>query len=144
MEHTLKTDEFGSLTDSLQLPETGLPGSYHIRLDGWLHYFRVEEYRRPTFQVEMDEAPAITLPVDSITLTGKALTYSQWPVAGARVTGTYQWQQSWLYKRFNPSEAHDIDTLYTDDEGKFSITGADEGRLAMGSDASALCRCAEY
>ncbi len=122
MEHTLKTDEFGSLTDSLQLPETGLPGSYHIRLDGWLHYFRVEEYRRPTFQVEMDEAPAITLPVDSITLTGKALTYSKWPVAGARVTGTYQWQQSWLYKRFNPSEAHDIDTLYTDEEGKFSIT----------------------
>ena len=122
MEHTLKTDEFGSLTDSLQLPETGLPGSYHIRLDGWLHYFRVEEYRRPTFQVEMDEAPAITLPVDSITLTGKALTYSQWPVAGARVTGTYQWQQSWLWKRFSPSEAHDIDTLYTDDEGKFSIT----------------------
>ena len=122
MEHTLKTDEFGSLTDSLQLPETGLPGSYHIRLDGWLHYFRVEEYRRPTFQVEMDEAPAITLPVDSITLTGKALTYSQWPVAGARVTGTYQWQQSWLYKRFSPSKAHDIDTLYTDEEGKFSIT----------------------
>jgi len=50
------------------------------------------------------------------------LTYSKWPVAGARVTGTYQWQQSWLYKRFSPSETHDIDTLYTDEEGKFSIT----------------------
>ena len=121
LEHTLKTDEFGTLKDSLQLPESGLPGRYHIVLGNHYHYFSVEEYRRPTFQVEMDEAPAVSLPVDSITLTGKAMTYSQWPVANARVTGTYQWQQSWWYRRVSPSKAHDIDTLYTDEEGKFSI-----------------------
>ncbi|MBO7120523.1 MAG: hypothetical protein J6W03_09425, partial [Bacteroidaceae bacterium] len=120
--HTLKTDEYGSLQDSLQLPQSGLPGHYSIRVgDSW-HSFRVEEYRRPTFEVKMDEVPAITLPVDSITLTGRALTYSQWPVANARVTGTYSWQQSWWYKRFAPSEQHAIDTLYTDEEGKFSVT----------------------
>ena len=119
--HTLKTDEFGSLSDSLQLPKTGLPGNYRISLAGSVHYFRVEEYRRPTFQVEMDEAPAISLPVDSITLTGRALTYSQWPVSNARVTGTYQWQQSWWYRRFEMSRPNDIDTLYTDEEGRFSI-----------------------
>ncbi len=121
VKHTLKTDEFGTLQDSLQLPKTGLPGHYSLRVgDNW-HSFRVEEYRRPTFQVEMDEAPAITLPVDSITLTGKVLTYSQWPVANARVTGSYQWQQSWWWKRISPSEQHNIDTLYTDEEGKFSV-----------------------
>ena len=121
IKHTLKTDEFGSLSDSLQLPKTGLPGNYHISLEGWSHYFRVEEYRRPTFQVEMDEAPAISFPVDSITLTGRALTYSQWPVGNARVTGTYQWQQSWWYRHFEMSKPNDIDTLYTDEEGRFSI-----------------------
>ena len=120
--HTLKTDEFGSLQDSLQLPASGLPGHYSLRVgDSW-HNFRVEEYRRPTFEVKMDASPAVSLPVDSITLTGRALTYSQWPVAGACVTGTYQWQQSWWYKRFAPSEQHSIDTLYTDEEGRFSIT----------------------
>ena len=119
--HTLKTDEFGALKDSLQLPESGLPGRYSIRVDDTYHSIRVEEYRRPTFQVEMDEAPAITLPVDSITLTGRAMTYSQWPVGNARVTGTYQWQQSWWYKSYGPSKAHDIDTLYTDEDGKFSV-----------------------
>ncbi len=120
--HTLKTDDYGSLQDSLQLPASGLPGHYSLRVgDSW-HGFRVEEYRRPTFEVKMDEAPAVSLPVDSITLTGRALTYSQWPVAGARVTGTYQWQQSWWYKRFAPSGQHSIDTLYTDEEGRFSIT----------------------
>ncbi len=120
--HTLKTDDYGSLQDSLLLPASGLPGHYSLRVgDSW-HNFRVEEYRRPTFEVKMDEAPAVTLPVDSITLTGRALTYSQWPVAGARVTGSYQWQQSWWYKRFAPSQQHSIDTLYTDEEGRFSIT----------------------
>ncbi|MBR6142052.1 MAG: hypothetical protein IKQ37_09885 [Bacteroidaceae bacterium] len=122
VEHKLKTDEFGTLQDSLQLPESGLPGHYSIRVGDTYHSIRVEEYRRPTFQVEMDEAPAITLPADSITLTGKALTYSQWPVANARVTGSYQWHQSWWwYKRVSPSAPHDIDTLYTDEEGRFSI-----------------------
>ena len=120
--HTLKTDEFGTLKDSLQLPESGLPGRYSIYVDGTYHSIRVEEYRRPTFQVEMDEAPAITLPADSITLTGKALTYSEWPVGNARVTGTYQWQQSWWwYGRNESSRTQKIDTLYTDEEGKFSI-----------------------
>lgn len=119
--HTLKTDEFGTLKDSLQLPESGLPGRYSIYVGDTYHSIRVEEYRRPTFQVEMDEAPSITLPVDSITLTGRAMTYSQWPVGNARVTGSYQWQQSWWYRSYSPSKAHDIDTIYTDAEGKFSI-----------------------
>ena len=122
VKHTLKTDEFGTLKDSLQLPESGLPGRYSIRVDNTYHSIRVEEYRRPTFQVEMDEAPAITtLPIDSITLTGRAMTYSQWPVGNARVTGSYQWQQSWWYRDNSPSKAHSIDTLYTDEEGKFSV-----------------------
>lgn len=121
VKHSLKTDMFGTIQDSLQLPEASLPGRYTIHVGDRYHSFRVEEYRRPTFQVEMDEAPAISLPVDSITLTGRALTYSQWPVANARVTGTYHWQQSWWYKRYSSSETHNIDTLYTDEEGKFSI-----------------------
>ena len=121
VKHSLKTDEYGTLQDSLQLPKSGLPGRYVIRLGDTQHFFRVEEYRRPTFQVEFDEAPAISLPVDSITLTGRALTYSQWPVAGARVTGTYRWQQSWWWKRSSSGKTHNIDTLYTDEEGKFSI-----------------------
>ena len=121
VKHTLKTDEFGTVQDSLQLPESGLPGHYTIYFGNRQLSIRVEEYRRPTFQVEMDEAPAISLPVDSITLTGRALTYSQWPVANARVTGSYWWQQSWWYKRYSLSSSHDIDTLYTDEEGRFSI-----------------------
>ena len=136
LKHTLKADEFGTIQDSLQLPESGLPGRYAISCTGEQLSIRVEEYRRPTFQVEMDEAPAISLPVDSITLTGRALTYSRWPVANARVTGTFQWQQSWWwYRSPEKSSVHDIDTLYTDEEGRFSISvpiGLTKEQLKMG------------
>ncbi len=121
VKHTLKTDAFGTVQDSLHLPESGLPGIYSIRCSDYALDIRVEEYRRPTFQVEFDEAPAISLPVDSITLTGRALTYSQWPVANARVTGSYRWQKSWWWKRYSSGKAHDIDTLYTDEGGRFCI-----------------------
>ena len=119
--HELRTDDFGTLQDSLQLPKTGLPGQYSIRVDDTSVTFRVEEYRRPTFQVKMEEAPDVPLPADSVTLTGRAMTYSQWPVANARVTGTYRWESSWWYRSYSSNNSVSIDTLYTDDEGRFSI-----------------------
>ena len=120
--HALKTDEFGTLQDSLQLPEAGLPGRYSIRVGNSSLTFRVEEYRRPTFEVKMDETPAVSLPADSVTLTGRALTYSQWPIAGARVTGTYRWEPCWWWFRdYSVSDPQSIDTLYTDEEGRFSV-----------------------
>lgn len=121
VKHTLKADEYGTIQDSLQLPESGLPGRYSISCTGDQLTIRVEEYRRPTFKVEMDEVPAVSLPVDSITLTGRALTYSRWPVANARVTGTYRWQHSWWSHRFRTGDTNNIDTLYTDEEGRFCI-----------------------
>ena len=122
VKHTLTADEFGTIQDSLQLPKSGLPGRYSISCSGAQLSIRVEEYRRPTFQVEMDEAPAVQLPADSVTLTGRALTYSQWPVANARVTGTYRWEPCWWwYRDYTPSEPQSIDTLYTDADGRFSV-----------------------
>lgn len=122
VKHTLKADEFGTIQDSLQLPASGMPGRYTISCSGAQINIRVEEYRRPTFQVEMDEAPAVQLPADSVTLTGRALTYSQWPVANARVTGTYRWEPCWWWHmNDSPSEPQSIDTLLTDADGRFSV-----------------------
>lgn len=120
--HDLKTDDYGTISDSLQLPESGLPGLYTIRVGNYSRSFRVEEYRRPTFTVEFDKMPPLTLPADSVTLTGRAMTYSQWPVSNARVTGTYKWRRSWWWSLGGDRpEPHNIDTLYTDDEGRFAV-----------------------
>jgi len=120
--HELCTDDYGTLRDSLLLPKSGLPGRYTIQTNNSSISIRVEEYRRPTFQVKMDEAPAVSLPADSVTLTGRALTYSQWPVANARVTGTYRWEPCWWwYGDHSYNNPKSIDTLYTDTDGRFSV-----------------------
>lgn len=121
--HTRSTDEFGMLTDSFNLPEKCLPGNYMLRVGNAYCTIRVEEYRRPTFEVEMDKVKELKIPTDSITLSGRAVTYSGVPVSRARVTGTYIWRKGRFW-RLNPHFREvegQIDTLYTDSEGRFRI-----------------------
>lgn len=121
--HTLRTDAFGTLSDSILLTENVLPGQFRISAGNRSVWFRVEEYRRPTFEVRMDTPEGVSLPVDSMTFSGCAMTYSGWPVGGARVTGTYRLEDNWWYRRIiRRHETHQIDTLRTDAEGRFSIT----------------------
>ena len=120
-ERILRTDEFGVLNDSVTLPEEAAPGFYTIKIGSTTHSIRVEEYRRPVFYVEMDPVPAVALPVDSIRITGKAITYSGVPVAGARVTGkSNSYTGFWWYQR-DLSDSQILDTVYTDAEGRFSV-----------------------
>ena len=132
LSHTLRTDEFGTLRDSLSLPEKGLPGTYQILIGNQTCLIRVEEYRRPTFQVEMDPVENIDLSGDSIMVTGRALTYSGVPVSQARVSGTYQWTSSWWYRRNDFSAPQQTDTVWTDASGKFQM------RIPMDIDKEAL------
>lgn len=120
-EHQLKTDEFGVISDSLTLPKDAAPGSYRIKLGNTYTNVRVEEYRRPTFSVEMDPAPALTFPADSVYLTGKAVTYSGVPVVNARVTGKARYYAGFWGWRGDAMEKVLKDTLYTDAEGRFKV-----------------------
>ena len=136
LEHDLKTDAFGLLTDTLQLPSSGLPGQYMLRVGSQTTWIRVEEYRRPTFQVEMDEAPALQWPSDSITISGCAMTYSGVPISHARVTGTFHWSGSrWWWRSYpDNSVPEPIDTIFTDQEGRFSV------RIPLKRDAEQMRR----
>lgn len=136
LEHDLKTDTYGVLADTLLLPSSGLPGQYMLRVGSQTTWIRVEEYRRPTFQIEMDEAPALQWPSDSITLSGRAITYSGVPVSHARVTGTFHWSGSrWWWRNFpDNSVPEPIDTILTDQEGRFSV------RIPLKRDAEQMKR----
>ena len=120
-EHQLKTDEFGVISDSLVLPKDAVPGNYIIKVGDVRQYVRVEEYRRPTFSVEMDSAPAVSLPADSIHVTGRAMTYSGVPVANARVTGSAKFYRGFWLLRNRLDDSQLLDTIYTDAEGRFTI-----------------------
>ena len=120
-ERWIKTDEFGVISDSVSLPKDAAPGNYRIRVGSTYSSVRVEEYRRPTFSVEMDPAPAVSFPADSIYLTGKAVTYSGVPVVNARVTGKANFYAGFWGWRGDAIEKVLKDTLYTDAEGRFKV-----------------------
>ena len=86
---SLQTNEFGSFHGSFSIPTGSLPGRWSVRAQGsggtGMVGVRVEEYKRPKFQVEL------ALPTESVQLTkdvelsGTASTYTGLSVAGAKV-----------------------------------------------------------
>ena len=132
-EQKAETDDYGVAATDFTLPSDGLTGSFHIRVDDERHYFRVEEYKRPTFYVEFPEVKEAYAPNDTIPVTGKALTYAGVPVQGGTVSYkvvrrmAFWW---WSYSRYWDTAVvgygHDGDEIAkgeakTDDKGEFCI-----------------------
>jgi hypothetical protein len=82
----LTTNEFGSFATGFVLPSGGLNGNYTLRPDeGTSVSVRVEEYKRPTFEVTMERREGAYRLNDSINVKGSAKTYSGIPVQGSPV-----------------------------------------------------------
>ncbi len=122
---SVETDSLGVVSCDFVLPESGLTGTFDILVDGrYLSSIRVEEYKRPTFEVKIDEAPAVQMPVDSICLTGRAVMYSGAPVRGAQVVGQFRWDDGYWTRWGRPSRSqydNKLDTVLTDEQGRFKV-----------------------
>ena len=97
------TDDYGACQAEFTLPSSGLTGSYAIRVNGQYHYFRVEEYKRPTFHVDFPAVRQAYAAGDTLTVKGQATTYAGVPVQGAQVSYkvvrriAFWW---WSYSRY--------------------------------------------
>lgn len=82
----LKTNDFGSASGSFEIPAGRLLGAWTLRAgDSAGVTVRVEEYKRPTFEVELD-APESALRLNAVAeLRGRARYYFGSPVSGGRV-----------------------------------------------------------
>ena len=100
---TSTTDEYGMCSADFTLPSSGLTGQFYINVNGWNHNFRVEEYKRPTFQVEFPEVKQHYEAGDTVVVKGTARTYAGVPVQGATVEYrvvrrmAYWWWSYWRY-----------------------------------------------
>lgn len=115
------TDSFGKATADFALPQSGLTGTFSINVNGNRESFRVEEYKRPTFEVEMPVVKEAYKDGDTLTIKGHARTYAGVPVQGAKVD--YEVERrcaSWWWRNGSDDEESLLkDSVVTDDEGAF-------------------------
>lgn len=124
-EKTLTTDEFGKVSADFALPEAAMNGMFSIRVNNDRCFFRVEEYKRPTFVVEIDEPTADYKIGDTVTVKGRAKSYSGMPVEGARVAYTLRYRVPFWYRMYGHTGIGDdfisTDTITTAGDGGFSV-----------------------
>lgn len=130
-EATVTTDEYGTASTDFALPSGGLTGRYTIQGDFGINAsvnITVEEYKRPTFQVEFPKINQRYQSGDTLVVTAHAKTYAGVPVQGAKVSYTVKRSQSlwWRYYTAAYINGSGTDVLangeaVTDADGAFKI-----------------------
>ena len=122
------TDAFGKIATQFTLPKAGLTGNFTIRLKGNYYTsttFRVEEYKRPTFDVNFAEVKEKYALGDTLVVKGHAQGFAGAPVQGAKVYYTIRRiPVFWCYQNCDVEEdmaEADNDSTVTDSEGMFSV-----------------------
>lgn len=90
LETRLRADAYGGVAASFDLPEDAVLGHYRVQVDGipGQGTFRVEEYRTPEFEVELEMPDAPVVLGDNIKVHVRATYYFGEPVADGMVTIT--------------------------------------------------------
>lgn len=121
----LTTDDFGTAATQFVLPTSGLNGRFILEasVDGEraVTSIQVEEYKRPTFEVLFDEYKEKYAIGDTITLQGRAMTYSGVPVQGAKVEYTVSCRPIWWRGGYNGNFNEPSESIYQAE----TITGED-------------------
>ena len=127
---SLKTNQFGSAHGELKIPENVLTGYFHIEAQGSNYAsgsenFRVEEYKRPTFEMEMDNITDEVSFGDSVSIKGRAKSYSGAPVSDADVNFTVNctsYSRFWWRSDDSENKLLESGTVKTDENGEFTIS----------------------
>ncbi|MCJ7611792.1 MAG: MG2 domain-containing protein, partial [Candidatus Aminicenantes bacterium] len=126
----LQTNDFGSFDGTLTAPADRLAGEMTISTDNppGSCDVRVEEYKRPKFQVKLDVPDQEFRLNDTVSIPGEAMAYTGAPVDGASVKFRvlrevrYPWWWSYWYgKSSEGSQEIAHGTLRTDEAGKFKV-----------------------
>ena len=123
-EKELTTDSYGSASADFALPAKGLTGMFSLRVDSYSAYtgIRVEEYKRPTFEVTFDEVTEAYKAGDVVTVKGKALSYAGVPVQHANVKfNVTRREAAWWWRSEDNVERITDGEAVTVDDGTFEV-----------------------
>ena len=120
-EQTVVTDRFGKCAADFTLPTGQLNGRFTIRTQNTSIGIRVEEYKRPTFQVEFEEYKQSYQQGDTVRVQAKATTYSGVPVQGAKVSYTVRRKMAFCWYYNQHDEQLSEGETQTADDGTFTV-----------------------
>jgi hypothetical protein len=139
-EQKATTDEYGTASVDFELPQGGQTGMYHVSVNNRANSsFRVEEYKRPTFEITFPKVNEKYNWSDTVVVKASAKTYAGVPVQGAKVE--YQVtrrNQLWWWGAGSAGQLVKTDSCVTREDGTFdveipleaSLSGKDEADMS--------------
>ena len=139
-EQKATTDEYGTASVDFELPQGGQTGMYHVSVNNRANSsFRVEEYKRPTFEITFPKVNEKYNWGDTVVVKASAKTYAGVPVQGAKVE--YQVtrrNQLWWWGAGSAGQLVKTDSCVTREDGTFdveipleaSLSGKDEADMS--------------
>ena len=122
-EQKATTDEYGTASVDFELPKEGQTGQYSISVNGTAtEYIRVEEYKRPTFEITFPKVNEKYTWGDTVVVKASAKTYAGVPVQGAKVE--YQVtrrNQLWWWGAGSAGQLVKTDSCVTREDGTFDV-----------------------
>lgn len=117
----VRTNGFGSFSGQFVLPSPCLTGYFSLRAADTSVSFKVEEYKRPTFDVTFEPVKVEYQVGDSIEVVGMAKTFAGAPVQNARVYYNISRSYAWVWRFMGRGSARWEGEAMTDADGKFSV-----------------------
>ena len=128
---SLTTNEYGSFNSSFVLPSSGLTGRFEIRTQHGRQTIRVEEYKRPRFEVDLQKVDREFRLGDEIAMRGQAKAYAGSKISNAKVSYEVKRKPQYIpwgyiYGYYRPPSSGKSVTiktgeLETDEKGNFEI-----------------------
>ena len=115
------TNGFGSFSGQFVLPSPCLTGYFSLRAADTSVSFKVEEYKRPTFDVTFEPVKVEYQVGDSIEVVGMAKTFAGAPVQNARVHYNISRSYAWFWRFMGRGSARWEGEAMTDADGKFTV-----------------------
>ena len=128
----LKTNEYGTVTGSFIIPQSMLSGDVELETENGSINVKVEEYKRPTFQVTFLPVKESYKINDTVTITGKVMAFSGYGLSQAKVAYHITRSQNRVFDNYNYNRRNrykynavvaeiKTDTITTDNQGNYTM-----------------------
>ena len=121
VEQEVTSDTFGTFQGTFELPKSGKLGVYRIRAGKGMTTIRVEEYKRPTFDVTFEGVEQAYQAGDSIKVVGIARSFSGAPIQGAKVKYSVECMMNRFWRMQGTAIHQKTGEGVTDAQGRFEV-----------------------